>query len=336
MKNQIAIVENESFDLLVIQSLTPSQIFEGQDITEMIDKIDHHLSNIVIDSSTDKGRKEIISLSVKVRDSKTFIDKSRKEYIDDKKKFIDAVNEKAKLAVTRLQELQERTRLPVTEYENRIKEKEDRMKSQIEALRSFKTVNPLQTISLLNDELSKLKEIEVNDSWEEHKNLGERLYFEATNHLTESIASRAKYEIEQAELEELRKEKAARDIKENEERLIKEAAEKERLDSLARQAQADENKRLEMERAKAALEKAEIDKKEAVEKAQKEERLRIERELAQKEAEAKKREDNQNHSKKINNKILAALMALSVEESIGKEVIKAMARGEIPNVKINY
>lgn len=53
-------------------------------------------------------------------------------------------------------------------------------------------------------------------------------------------------------------------------------------------------------------------------------------------ATAEKREANKKHLAKINNEVLAAFVGKGVDEEVGKVLIVAIARGEIPHTKIAY
>jgi hypothetical protein len=126
-----------------------------------------------------------------------------------------------------------------------------------------------------------------------------------------------------------------------------EAAERERQEiqrkAAAEATAADERvKAAEDARVKQA-EQAERDKKAAAEAAERDrlaaiedERKRVADEAARAAAETAKREANTKHLAKINNEVLAALAARSVDPDLGKTIIAAIARGEIPHTKISY
>ena len=81
---------------------------------------------------------------------------------------------------------------------------------------------------------------------------------------------------------------------------------------------------------------AEIDRQSAVEA----ERLRIEQEAkAKADAELKEqqaREANKAHKKKICNEALQGLMNIGVSEELGKQILQAIHKGEVPHVSIKF
>ena len=84
--------------------------------------------------------------------------------------------------------------------------------------------------------------------------------------------------------------------------------------------------------ADAAAVRAEIDKQKAIES----ERKRIESEKQRVLDAEKTREANTKHVAKINNEVLAAVMAVGLDNDLGKKLIVAMAKGLIPHIKISY
>lgn len=90
-----------------------------------------------------------------------------------------------------------------------------------------------------------------------------------------------------------------------------ELAEQRRIAEAA-QAQRDQDAAIEAERARVAAEK----KREA--------------------EEAEKRAKNRAHQASVNREILAAMAKLGIPEDIGKDIVAAMAKGEVPHVSIAY
>jgi hypothetical protein len=185
-------------------------------------------------------------------------------------------------------------------------------------------------------ELERLRREEAERKQREHE---ERLKAEAAakakaeaeekaRQEAEAEAARVRAEQERAEQERLR---IQREKQEAEARAKK--TEEERLAAIA-QAEADR---------KAAEEKAERDRIAAEEKAKRDaeaaakaERDRIEAEKKAEADAAAKREADKQHKAKINRQALTALKAAGVSEEVGKLVIEAIAKGQIPNIKISY
>ena len=151
----------------------------------------------------------------------------------------------------------------------------------------------------------------------------------------EAEAARVREEQEKAEKERQRlqreKEEADRLASEAEARAVK--AEQERLAAVA-QAELDR---------KAAEEKAVADAQASAEKAKQDADLAAQREREKIEAERKaeadataKREADKAHRGKINSEALAALLAIGLSPDSSKRMIEAIAKGQIPHVKICY
>jgi colicin import membrane protein len=86
------------------------------------------------------------------------------------------------------------------------------------------------------------------------------------------------------------------------------------------------------QRAKEAQERAERDRIAAVEA----ERLRVAEEKRREAEEAEKRANNKARQTAVNRDILAALAKLGIPEDIGREIVIAMAKGQIPHVTVAY
>lgn len=86
------------------------------------------------------------------------------------------------------------------------------------------------------------------------------------------------------------------------------------------------------EAAEQASKQAEI---EAEQKYQRIERERLQQEANEKAA-IQARENDTNHKRDVNRKIVAALALHNVDETLAKFIVTAIAKGEIPNLKINY
>lgn len=89
---------------------------------------------------------------------------------------------------------------------------------------------------------------------------------------------------------------------------------------------------LEKERAEKAIVLAQREAEQAVKNANAE----LERKAEQERQEAIKREADTKHRKKINNAALTALSKLGLTEEQSKSVVTAIAKGQIPNVRISY
>ncbi len=141
----------------------------------------------------------------------------------------------------------------------------------------------------------------------------EREKVEAEARAKQAEAQRFQVEKQAKAQEEAAKQSAARAAKEAAERLEQE---KERAET-ARVA---------------AIAKAEADKAAAIEA----ERKRAEEAKRKAEAETKAREKDKSHRAEVHSDALAAIVWLGISEENAKQVVTAIAKGLIPNVKITY
>lgn len=193
-------------------------------------------------------------------------------------------------------------------------------------------------------ELERLRAAEAARQEKAAQEAAEKAKAAAEQRIKDEAAAKAKAEAEAAAA----KEKAEAEAKAAAERAaakaeadrleaerLKAVRDKEEADARAAKAEAD---------AKAAQEKAEADKKAAAEQAERDrlaaieaERKRIADEQAEEDRKRKAREDDVNHRKAVNVAARAAVMEhAKLSEESATEVIKAIASGMVPSVKIFY
>jgi hypothetical protein len=351
--------------LVTIDTLTPATVFVPGGVEAIVSKLETEVRAIKTDISTDAGRKEIASLAYKVARSKTALDDMGKNLVADIKAQAGKIDADRRIIRDRLDALKDEVRKPLTDWENAEK---DRIAGHEEALAAIvqmgSMVDPQPTAESIKLRIVALSELPVRD-WQEFGKRAAEALKSSLDSLTAALALAEKREAEAAELARLRAEQFAREQKERDDRIATEAAEKARIEAeikarreaeeVAAKADA-ERKRVEQEKAEAiaraekaeadrvaAAAKAERDAKDAAEAAERNrlaaieaERKRVADEAAAVAAETAKRETDKKHRAKINNEALAALTSFGVEAELGKAVIAAIARGEIPHISIEY
>lgn len=365
-----------SNELSVLQNINPVEVFKAGGIDPILEAIRKEVADNVYDVSTNKGRNECRSAAAKVARSKTAIDKMGKELSDHYRAMIDPINIERRKAKEYLQNLQDEIRRPLTEWEDAEKE---RIASHESAIRDMEIMSQaadefgeMRRSDTLKANLQELESTPMGDCWEEFAGQAAKTKDKCISELKGHIASREKYEAEQAELERLRLEKIEQERKEREDRIRREAedkarreaeeaarVERERVDRERLEAERkakEEQERAERERlqairqkeeaearAKAQKEAAEREKKEAVERerklAEEREQARIRYEQQQKEEaeEAeRKRKANIEHRRQINKEILNCLVMSGLSEGDSKQVISLAAKGEAGRLTINY
>lgn len=124
--------------LVVFDSINPVILFTGGGLDPILKAIEDQVVSFVADTSTAKGRKDIAALAYKVAQSKTYLDGLGKDLVSDwkdKSKLVDASRKKAR---DFLDDLKERARKPLTDYESEEarKEAEAILKAEIETAHS--------------------------------------------------------------------------------------------------------------------------------------------------------------------------------------------------------
>lgn len=343
-------------EIAVIEGIETRELFTAKTLDTAITKIETDIRSIHTDISTKKGRDDVISLSVKVRDSKTLVEKVRKKLGEDLREELDGINSVGKEAVTRLQNLQDEVRLPVTEFENAEKERVDNHKMMISEIveTSILEGNDIITVEVIENAIKQAYDLYSNREWEEFTQKAQETHEEVTQILSEKLIALKTHLAEQAELEQLRADKAIQDQKDRDAQIAKDAKTqadgeaKILLDKIkADKAKAIQGKKDAVAKAKqdikdfdARTKKAAEDADIAQQKAVDDERQRIaDEKQAEIDAEAK-RALNTKHKDGINNEALPALIhTLNKEgtpEDHAKEIIIAIATGQVPHISIKY
>ena len=324
---------------------------------ELYERIAQEVRSHVPDVSTKKGRDAIGSLALKISKSKTLIEKCGRELVAEQKAQIKVIDDDRISIVKKFDSLRDEILAPRDAWEQAEKDRVAKHEESILSINFYKTAVIADKDSVwLKGVIRNVEEIVIDSSFEEFEEQAKIAKYETLEFLRTTLAAREKYEAEQAELERLRKSEQERLQREHEERIAHEAAERVRLE--AERKAKEEAERVEREKqeaiAKAEREKAEAEQREARLKAEKEaaelraqhaaeaERKRIEAEQAAKlEAERKAEEArlaNRAHMKKINNEALSAMMygVPGLTEEMAKELIRLIAKNEVPNISIKY
>jgi hypothetical protein len=342
-----------------------------------------------LDISTKEKREALAALAYKIARTKTATDKMRLELVADRKKELRAIDLEGARIWNELEALQKEVRQPLTEWENRDKDRIAKHEAAIVDLdlSGTQTLQQWQTMPLEAMRACLLhftQRFPANYDWEEFGSRGSLAVRTATDKITEAIQKRQAYDAEQIELARLRAEAAERAQREREEAAAAKAkaeaeekarreaeeaerkakAEQERIlresqerEAKAQREAAEREAAIERERAAAqeraeqaerqrieAEAKAKRDAEAAAKKAEQEKQaaIRAEQERAERERKAeeeaeRKRAANRAHAAKINNEAKACLLNhtnLTAENA--EEVIKAIAKGLVSHVSIQY
>ena len=109
--------------LALVPAMTGIELYSNGSARSVLDKIKSEVRSTVIDATTDKGRKEIASLAHKVSKAKVAMDEMGKSLTEEQRELINRVNEERRIIREELDSLRDEVRKPLTDYENREKER---------------------------------------------------------------------------------------------------------------------------------------------------------------------------------------------------------------------
>ena len=349
-----------STELALIEPKDALQVFSTpKGLDAVIDKIEAEVKTIDRDISTEKGRDNIRSIAFKLAKSKNALDKMGKDLTEEQRAIVTAVNAERSRAWDRMEALQAEIRKPLTDWENAEKDRVAAHEAGIAQIEALATFDVVPTTEQIESRLAEFTALPDRD-WQEFSGRYKDVHAKTNERLQDCITVARQDDANRAELARLQAEEHARLQKEREDKIASDAkaeaerVAKEQADALAAKVKADTEaaakreqdaieavKKAEADKiamaAKAesdrlaALEKAEADKKKA-------EQAILDKLAAEKAAEDKlkaAREADIEHKKKINNEALVAL-SVYLESDQAKQIVTAIAKGEIPHIKITY
>ena len=356
----------KEMEVAVIAAGTVSavDVYVNKGMDPLLGKIKEHVLSFVPDVTTKKGRGEIASMAYKVAQTKTLLDNLGKDLTADWKAKAKVVDEERKRMREELDALKDKVRTPLTEFENREKERIASLQKRLYLIKALAgdvdaAGNKLSSKQLA-ERLVAAKGVDI-ESFEEMVADAALAKDKAILALEANITSREREEAEAAELERLRKEAAEREQREMVERIKREAeekAKKEAAEAARKEREQREREKAEAEAAilrereetarreaeaearriadiKAANDKAEREKAELMRQYEEKERIAKAKKEAAEEAERKRQEDVQ-HRTAVNNNILRSFMFYGCDEETGTAIVKAMIAGSVPHVSVNY
>ena len=341
--------------IILKEDVTAISLYEEDGYQAVLDTVQKMADEFVPDLSSPAKRKEIASFAYKIAQTKVKMDDLGKEHNADLKKKTKEIDDKRKKVRDTLESLQKQVRDPLTVWEENQAKTAELYESAMDQIKGFSRVTgddgQNYNSKTLKEKLAKCEAFEIDPLLEESKAKIQKLLDMAKNVLNKNIAKREEEEAQAKkdaeELEKLRKEKEEREAAEKKKLEAEEKAkEQARIEAEAKK-KADAEAAKKVEEAKKAQAEAEqkaaaAEKKKAaeIEAAKESERKKIEAEKQKKAQEEKEREENLAHRKKINNDILIFLeeneSSFTNDDAGRKNLITAIAKGEMPHVKIQY
>ena len=356
------VLEKQTTELVELPAYENAlQVFTTeQALDSLYSEVEAKVSGVVYDMSTKKGRDQCASDAYKVARTKHAVEKLGAKLSAEYKEIPKKIDASRRHIKERFDALQEQIRQPLNEWEAAEDARVERHKAFIAQLGDVSHLNDC-TAQTIKQCIEEIEAMVIDDSLDEFEAEAHRVKAKKLEELRAALGAREKYESEQAELARLRAEAEERAKREAEERIAREAEERARREAEAKaQAEREAAAKREAE-AKAAAERRELELKlqaekaererlEAIERAEKEKRdaeerhrqaLEAERkrqadEAARIEAEAKAREADRAHKSKVMRTAKEAVMNAGITENQARDVIKLIAAGHVPNVRIHY
>ena len=299
-----------------------------------------------LDASTAANRKKLASIAYSVAQAKTGIDGEGKDLVSEAKAKIKVVDDNRKAVRDKLDTLRDTIRQPVTDYEQAEQARLAAIQAVLDQLDTLASANDSDGQRLSAEQLHMRKHQAAALAKNDYGDMAADVAAKAEStlkYLDTAIAAAEEYEQQQAEIERMRTEQAARERADHEAKIAAEAAEKARAEAEAKakaEREASERARIE---AQLKAEQAERDKQAAIDRAEAEkqaavqaERLRIEAEAAQAEKAEAERAANVENQRKVNRAILAVMLECGFEEEAAKAFLIKAIQGKVPHLKIYY
>ena len=325
-------------------------------------QLKHDNEKAVFNYADPKGNKEARSHIYKLRQTRAAVEKVRKDQKAEALEYGRMVDGTAKEISEQIDAMIEIHEAPLREIEAkeaaRIQAHKDRISAMCVILDGSESAAEIQA------KLVAIESFVIDDSLQEFKAEALLVKTDAIEGLKKRHAAQLEIEAQQAELLRLRAEAAEREQKERHERIAREAreaAERKAADAARAEKEASERREREqkeaVERAERAqklaeqqAEQAEQAKREAQERAERAERqAKEDAERAIRQAEehrqaalkaeqeaTARREADKAHRAKVNNAAVAALVASGLSDADAKLAVTAIAKGEVPAVRIDY
>lgn len=365
MTVQAEILPPEGTDIIELVFENPALAIRDEEKAQafLVKVREHAMSIGEKDMSKAKDRDEVRSMASKVTKSKTMLDTARKGMTEALRKEVSEINAAGKVVIEGLAEIAAEVRAPLTAWEDAEKKREELVESTIARIKAAALVTISDTAASVSARGNEIYEIEIDpevfrkrtDEATEAQAATIKALHEAMNVLREreeAQAELAKMKAAEAErlakeAEELRQREAAeaaaraeQEAKEREERLKQEAADKARRDA----EQAAEQARLAAEReAQRQIDEAN-ERAAAAERAAQAERDRIAAEKAEEQriaaaqaAEEERRQKNAAHRRKIMGAVKQSIMEVGgITEEAAMAIVRAMAKGNVPHVTVQF
>ena len=193
-------------------------------------ELEQENSSLVFNYEDPKGNKEARSHIYKLRQTKTAVDKIRKDEKQASLEYGRLVDSEAKEIIEKIEKMIDVHLKPIEEIETREKLRIQTIKSKIEELRKMDiSTNSFCTSSQISDVINKVKSVEVDVTFAEFMAEATAVKDAVLASLNSKYAKAFENEEREQELAALKKAEEERKAKDREEQIKKEAEEKAKL-----------------------------------------------------------------------------------------------------------
>ena len=216
---------------------------------QFFDAVQAEVTGEVPDLASRYGRERIASLAAKVSKSKAAVEKPGRDYLKRLKEMPKVVEAELREFVTKMDNLRDATRKPLTDWEQAELARTDKHVDGIQDIKDMALFGETPPASVVARVIADLEAIEMNDTWEEFLAEAAQAKDQTLAKLRGILAERTQYEAEQAELVRLRAEAEAQAQRDRDAEIARVAAE---------QAQRQAEERAKAERDAAARREQEL------------------------------------------------------------------------------
>lgn len=223
-------------------------IYVAGGLGQFLDAVKAEVTGEVPDLTTRKGRERIASLAATVSKSKAAVEKPGRDYLRRLKEMPKVVEAELRDFVTKMDNLRDTTRQPLTDWEQAEQARKDKHVDGIQAIKDLAVFEATPAAAHVAQVIADLELVEINDTWEEFLAEAAQVKDQTLAKLRTLHAERARYEAEQAELARLRAAAEAQAQRDRDAEIARVAAEQARLQAEQRaQAERDAAVRREQE-----------------------------------------------------------------------------------------
>lgn len=213
-------------------------IYVAGGLGQFFEAVKAEVTGEVPDLTTVKGRARIASLAATVSKSKKAVETPGRDYLKRLKEMPKVVEAELREFVTKMDNLRDSTRKPLTDWEDADQARKDKHVDGIQAMKDFLIFEGAPSADQVGRIIAILELVAINDSWEEFLPEAAQVKDETLVKLRTLLTERTQYEVEQEELARLRAAAEAQAQRDRDAEIARVAAEQARLQA-AQRAQAE-------------------------------------------------------------------------------------------------